>query len=74
MVHPSRSTHSENVMKRVSIYLLGIHISEDLMELVHYMVKKDKKRLFALGIFKKCGLTITQFILVYCSIIKSVLE
>ena len=40
----------------------------------HIIVKKGSKRLYAIRAFKKCGLTDRQLILVYCSIIRSVLE
>ena len=37
-------------------------------------VKKGSKRLYALRVLKKSGLNDRQLILVYCSIIRSVLE
>ena len=41
---------------------------------VTHTVKKGSKRLYAIHALKKCGLTDRQLILVYCSIIESVLE
>ena len=41
---------------------------------VTHTVKKGSKRLYAIRALKKCGLTDRQLILVYCSIIRSVLE
>ena len=41
---------------------------------VTHTVKKGSKRLHAIRARKKCGLTDRQLILVYCSIIRSVLE
>ena len=37
-------------------------------------MKKGSKRLYSIHALKKCGLTDRQLILVYCSIIRSVLE
>ena len=41
---------------------------------VTHTVKEGSKRLYAIHALKKCGLTDRQLILVYCSIIRSVLE
>ena len=41
---------------------------------VTHSVKEGSKRLYAIRALKKCGLTDRQLILVYCSIIGSVLE
>ena len=56
--------------------LLGVYISDDLSWNAHiqHIVKKPKKRLYALRTLKKSGLTITQLVQVYCSIVRSVLE
>ena len=43
-------------------------------EHVTHIVKKGSKRLYAKRALKKCRLTDRQLILVYCSIIRSVLE
>ena len=43
-------------------------------EHVTYIVKKGSKRLHAINALKKSGLIDTQLILVYCSVIRSVLE
>ena len=53
------------------------HLSDNLTwdEHVNLIVKKRSKRLYAIRALKKCRLTdIRQLILVYCSIIRSVLE
>ena len=66
-----------SVIERVVTYkLLGVYISDDLSWNVHieHIVKKAKKRLYALRALKKSGLTITQLVQVYCSIVRSVLE
>ena len=65
------------VIERVVTYmLLGVYISDDLSWNVHieHIVKKANKRLYALRALKKSGLTITQLVQVYCSIVRSVLE
>ena len=56
--------------------LLGVYISDDLSWNAHieHIVKKANKRLYALRALKKSGLTITQLVQVYCSIVRSVLE
>ena len=64
-------------IERVVTYkLLGVYISDDLSWNVHieHIVKKANKRLYALRALKKSGLTITQLVQVYCSIVRSVLE
>ena len=66
-----------SLIEKVSCYkLLGVHLSDNLTwnEHVTYIVKKGSKRLFAIRALKKCRLTDRQLILVYCSIIRSVLE
>ena len=40
----------------------------------HSYCKEGSKRLYAIRVLKKCRLTDRQLILVYCSIIRSVLE
>ena len=66
-----------SLIEKVSCYkLLGVHLSDNLTwnEHVTHFVKKGSKRLYAIRALKKCGLTDMQLILVYCSIIRSVLE
>ena len=66
-----------SLIEKVSCYkLLGVHLSDNLTwnEHVTHIVKKGSKRLYAIRALKKCGLTDRQLILVYCSIIRSVLE
>ena len=52
------------------------HLSDNLTwnEHVNLIVKKRSKRLYAIRALKKCRLTDRQLILVYCSMIRSVLE
>jgi len=56
--------------------LLGVHLSVNLTwnEHVTHIVKKGSMRLYAIRALRKCRLTDRQLILVYCSIIRSVLE
>ena len=66
-----------SLIEKVSCYkLLGVHLSHNLTwnEHVTRIVKKGSKRLYAIRALKKCGLTDRQLILVYCSIIRYVLE
>ena len=65
------------LIEKVSCYkLLGVHLSDNLTwnEHVNHIVKKGSKWLYVIHTLKKCGLTDRQLILVYCSIIRSVLE
>ena len=74
---PAPLTVGGSVIERVVTFkLLGIYISDDLLCNVHieHEVKKANKRLYALPALKKSGLTITQLVQVYCSIVRSVLE
>ena len=67
-----------SLIEKVSCYkLLGVHsVSDDLTwnEHVTHIVKKGSKRLYVMHALKKCGLTDRQLILVYCRIIRFVLE
>ena len=66
-----------SLIEKVSCYkLLAVHLSDNLTwnEHVTHIVKKGSKRLYAIRALKKCGLTDRQLILVYCIIIRSVLE
>ena len=74
---PAPLTVGGSVIERVVTFkLLGVYISDDLLCNVHieHEVKKANKRLYALPALKKSGLTITQLVQVYCSIVRSVLE
>ena len=59
-----------------SSLMLAVYLSDNLTwnEHVIHIVKKGSKRLYAIRALKKCGLTDRQLVLVYCSIIRSVLE
>ena len=68
---------SSSLIEKVSCYkLLVVHLWDKLTwnEHVTHIVKKGSKRLYIIRALKKCGLTDRQLILVYCSIIRSVLE
>ena len=62
---PAPLTVGGSVIERVVTYkLLGVYISDDLSWNVHieHIVKKAKKRLYALRALKKSALTITQLV------------
>ena len=66
-----------SLIEKVSCYnLLGVHLSDNLTWNKHvtHIVKKGSMRLYAIRALKKCRLADRQLILVYCSIIRSVLE
>ena len=66
-----------SLIEKVSCYkLLGVYLSDNLTwnEHVTHIVKKGSMRLYAIRALKKCRLTDRQLILVYCIIIRSVLE
>ena len=66
-----------SLIEKVSCYkLLRVHLSDNLTwnEHVNHIVKKGSKRPYAIHALTKCGLTDRQLVLVYCSIIRSVLE
>ena len=66
-----------SLIENVSCYkLLGVHLPGNLTwnEHVTHIVKKGSKRLYVIRALRKCGSTDRQLILVYCSIITSLLE
>ena len=68
---------SGTTMQRVSTYKnLRVHISEDLTWNMHidYVFKKANKRLYAIRLLKKSGVTTEDLVKIYCSLIRSVLE
>ena len=68
---------SGSVINRVTTYkLLGVYISEKLCWNTHceYIVQRARKRLYALRFLKKSGVVEVDLILVYSSLIRSVLE
>ena len=74
---PAPLTVGGSVIERVVTYkLLGVYISDDPSRNAHIenIVRKANKHLYALRALKKSGLTITQLVQVYCSIVRSVLE
>ena len=65
------------VIDRVSSYkLLGVMISDNLSWNEHCdsIDKKATKRLFVLRTLKRVGLSTNDLVLVYCSIVKSIVE
>ena len=65
------------VIDRVSSYkLLGVIISDDLScnEHCDSIHKKATKRLFVLRTLKRVGLGTNDLVLVYCSIVRSIVE
>ena len=74
---PASLLVGSSLIEMVSCYkLLGFHLPDNLTwnEHVNHIVKKGSKLLYAIRALKKCGLTDRHLILVYCSIIRSVLE
>ena len=67
---------SSLVKKGFLLQAVRVHLSDNLTwnEHVTHIEKKGSKRLYAILALKKCRLTDRQLILVYCSIIRSVLE
>ena len=64
-------------IERVPSYkLLGVYISSDLKwnQHVEYITKRANKRLYALRILKKSGLSQNDLLQIYCSLIRSILE
>ena len=73
----SRGMVGSSLIEKVSCSkLLAVYLSYNLTwnEHVTDIVKKGSMRLYAIHALNKCRLTDRQFILVYCSIIRSVLE
>ena len=67
------ATHVETVS---SFELLGVYITSDLTWYVHceHIIKKSNRRLYALRKFRKGGVASSDIVLVYCIIIRSILE
>ena len=68
---------SGTTTQRVSTYkILGVHISEDPTWNMHidYVFKEANKRLYAIRLLKKSGVTTDDLVEIYCSLIRSVLE
>ena len=59
-----------------SFKLLGIILSNDLTWNSHVekIIKKANSRLYALRQLKKAGLSKTDFVIIYCSFVRSVVE
>ena len=64
-------------IERVSCFkLLEVYISEDLSWASHCdsIIKRANRRLYALRVLKNCGLPMQDFLAVYCSLIRPILE
>ena len=64
-------------VRRVETYkILGVHLSSDLTWNVHieYIMKKVRKRLYALRSLKKAGVQPSDLVGIYCALIRTVLE
>ena len=68
---------SGSVIEQVSSYkLLGVHLLHNLSWSIHcdYIVKRARKRLYALRVLRKSGLPPADLIQVYCSLVRPILE
>ena len=56
--------------------MVGVHISQDLTWAVHCdaVIKKANGRLYTIRALKKSGVATKNLVLVYCSLIRSVVE
>ena len=56
--------------------LLGVHITEDLPWVIHcnYVIKKANRRLYTLRNLRKSGVHPDDVVVVYCLLVRSVLE
>ena len=59
-----------------SFKLLGVHITKDLPWVIHcdYVIKKANRRLYTLRNLKKSGVHPDDVVIVYCWLVRSVLE
>ena len=59
-----------------SFKFLGVFISHDLTWTVHcdYIMKKANRRLYALRQLRRCGVSAHDSVMVYCSLVRSILE
>ena len=74
---PPPITTCGTIIEEVSSFkLLGVNLSDDLSWGVHCgcVVKKANRRLFALRQLKKCGVPADDIVVIYCSLIRSVIE
>ena len=68
--------NGQRVERVRSFKLLGGYLSEDLTWKFHvdYILKKANPRLFCLRLLKKAGLNHTDFITIYCSVIRAIIQ
>ena len=75
--HPPPLQLSGSEIERVHTYkLLGVYVTDNLCWSTHceYIVQRARKRLYALRCLKKSGVMERELVLVYSSLIRSVLE
>ena len=75
--HPPPLQLSESEIERVHTYkMLGVYVTDKLRWSTHceYIVQRACKRLYALRCLKKSGVMEGDLVLVYSSLIRSVLE
>ena len=67
---------STSISQIDSYKLLGVYISSDLSWNYHidYIVRKASKHLYALRVLGKAEVPQTDLVLIYCSLMRSVLE
>ena len=72
----SMFVNGQRVERIRSFKLLGVYLSEDLTWKIHvdHILQKANSRLFSLRLLKKAGLNHTDLIIIYCSVIRSILE
>ena len=75
--HPPPLQLSGSEIERVHTYkLLGVYVTDNLCWSTHceYIVQRARKRLYAMRCLKKSGVMEWDLVLVYSSLIRSVLE
>ena len=62
--------------EHVSSSLLGVYMAKDLTRAVHcdFMVKRANRGLYALRSLRRCGVPASDMILVYTSLVRSILK
>ena len=73
---PSLATGGAFIECVKSFKFLGVYVSHDLTWRDHcdYIIKKSNRRLYALRILKKCGVDVADIVVVYCSLVRPILE
>ena len=73
---PNISINSMEIERVLTFKLLGVVFSADLSwgEHVNYMLKKIAKRMYCMHYLVSAGIKETDYITIYCSVIRSVLD